>query len=597
VKDENLNYWLAYSQFRNGTATGNDGSFGYHAPQYFAWDAGMNTTPSGCVQLVMSNVPSNDPRFVDANAYIARNWSVLINANRLYGMFATAKAFRLSNPPVTHLTSPGISIDWYSNDVNAGDPINGVARKLVTSQLSDGSWDEQLVWDDLATAWAVIILSDTIVDPGPVAICDADPELTAATFPVDFDGSLSYHTDPTKVIVNYEWDFESDGVYDATGVTATHAYPAQGTYVAKLRVTDNTTPVALQSTSTCTIQITPPPFPPDADPGGPYDFCPQTQPWVLDGTGSSDPDGTIVLYEWDFNPQPLNLSFNDAFGPNPDVTAFFSTLPPGTYDVGLRVHDDVGNVNTDFTVVRVRGQGDPQCQVGPPVLNCPPDFTEIWNGGIPVGQTDPSRTGTATYSDACTVNVQMSWQDISVVPNTIQNPGAPEVVITRRWTLTDGCGGNVWCDQTITLLSPSGGTGGLMLDLQPNLCPNEVWPWTSSISITIPGTWVYNATDIVASSIRVRRADDVGGSLRLFRGLMGPSFGDVTRPYYGQNGPCSAQGGEGRADMTLIASGRAVWNVFKLNPVPDGGLVNIIVTGRTVTGETISVMDWLTVRH
>ncbi|MBI1797464.1 MAG: carboxypeptidase regulatory-like domain-containing protein [Candidatus Eisenbacteria bacterium] len=49
-------------------------------------------------------------------------------------------------------------------------------------------------------------------------------------------------TDVDGTIVRYEWDFENDGVWDysspATGTTS-HAYPAPGTYTAKLRVTDN----------------------------------------------------------------------------------------------------------------------------------------------------------------------------------------------------------------------------------------------------------------------------------------------------------------------------------------------------------------------
>jgi len=597
VKDENLNFWLAYSQFRNGTGTGLDGNFGYTAPSSFAWDSGMNTTPSGLVQLVMSGIPSSDPRFVDANAYIARNWSILINNTRLYGLFATAKAMRLASPPVTFLTSGATSIDWYANDVNAGDAINGAARRLCDTQQADGSWDEQLVRDDLATAWAAIILSSTIVQPGPVAICDVDPELTAATFVVNYDASLSYHVDPNRMLVNYEWDFDGDGTYDATGIHVTHSYAAQGTYNVGLRVTDDSTPSPLQSVSHCTVQITPPPYPPDSYPGGPYNFCANSQPWILDGSGSSDPDGTIVLYEWDFSPQPLDLSFNDATGPTADVTAFFSSLPPGTYDVGLRVHDDVGNVNTDYTVIHILGANDPLCQIGAPTLTCPPDFTEVWNGGIQAGQTDPSRTGTATYNDACTANVQLTWADISVLPNTPQTPGAPEVVITRRWTLTDGCGGQASCDQTITLLSPSGQAGGLTLDVSPNICPNEFRPTTRSMVVTIPGTWAIPATDIVPGSIRIRRADGVGGQVKLGAGMLGPIYADVTRPYYGQNGPCSVQSPEGRADFSVIVSGLALRNKLKLGAMPDGALVNLIVTGRRISGETISLMDWITVRH
>ena len=52
-----------------------------------------------------------------------------------------------------------------------------------------------------------------------------------------FDASDSKDADGQ--VVKYEWDWESDGTYDDTGVTATHAYTFAGTYEATLRVTDD----------------------------------------------------------------------------------------------------------------------------------------------------------------------------------------------------------------------------------------------------------------------------------------------------------------------------------------------------------------------
>jgi hypothetical protein len=597
VKDENLNFWLAYSQFLDGTHAGNDGSFGYTSPQYFAWDAGMNTTPSGLVQLVMDDQPSTDPRFVEANAYIARNWSILINNLRLYGLFATAKAMRLANPPVTLLSSPAMTpIDWYRNDVNAGDPINGVARRLVSTQQADGSWDEQLVWDDLATSWGVIILSSTIVQVGPVAVAKAHPQQTAATFPVTFDGAFSFHPDPAHHIVNYEWDFDNDSIYDATGVSVIHTFAATGDYPVTLRVTDDTTPQPLHSTDSVTVHITPPPFPPTAVPGGPYHFCAQYQPWILDGSGSSDPDGTVDLYEWDFSTGTLD--FTDASGPNPtvDVTAFFTNLGPGVYDVALRVTDNNGGTNVDFTTVEVIAPGQP-CVGTHPTLVCPPNFTDVWAGGINAGQTDPSHTGIATYQDACTQGTQLTHQDINITPNSIQNPGAPEVVITRRWTLTDGCGGNETCDQTITLLSPHALGGLLSVDVRPNTCPNDVGPTTGDVAITIPGTWRINALDIDPTTVKVHRADGVGKILKYGTHLLGPTYGDVTRPFYGDVAECSALGPDGHTDMTLHISARAMRSLLKLGALPDGTMVTLIVSGQMNNGDSFSLMDWVVARH
>lgn len=597
VRTENLNYWLAYSQYRDGTFASWDGHFGYGGQFSIVDIQMMNTTPSGIVQLDFDNVPSSDARFDAAQAYMARNWTWLTLNNRIYGMFATAKAFRLSLPNPVHTLSSGTTVfDWYRAQTSAGDPVDGLARRLVSIQQGDGSWDGYWVADDVASAWAAIVLSSSIVSVGPVAVAKADPETTAATFPITFNGAFSYHPDANRVIVNYEWDFESDGTYDATGVSVVHSYAAQGNYVATLRVTDDTTPVALQATNSVTVHITPPPFPPNSNPGGPYVFCPAYQPWILDGTASSDPDGSIVLYEWDFDPQPLDLDFNDAFGPTVDVTSFFQGLGPGVYDAALRVTDDLGNTNTDFTTVRILPAGVP-CPGQAPILTCPPDFTEIWAGGIPAGQADPNHTGTATYQDACTLGVQLTYNDISVVPNTPQNPGAPEVVITRRWTLSDGCGNSTSCDQTITLTSPSGQSGFLTLDMFPNHCPNDIAPITRFVDISLPGTWTHSAFDIDPASIEVRRADGVGAALTLGRFITSYGYADVTRPYYGQTGPCGSLGPDGRADLTLRASARALRVRFELNQEPDGQLVTVIVTGRTYAGEPISVTDWIVSHH
>jgi hypothetical protein len=129
------------------------------------------------------------------------------------------------------------------------------------------------------------------------------------------------------------------------------------------------------------VSIIVPPIPPDADPGGPYVFCiGVNEPFILDGTGSSDPDGHIVSYAWEFSPQPGDNSFDDSPYPAVNVTAVFTALGPGFYDVGLRVVDNDNFVDTDFTTVVVRNQGPcppagipffPFCVSDPNGVPCP----------------------------------------------------------------------------------------------------------------------------------------------------------------------------------------------------------------------------------
>jgi len=65
-----------------------------------------------------------------------------------------------------------------------------------------------------------------------------------------------------------------------------------------------------------------------------------TAGFMLDGTGSSDPDGSIVAYEWREGPTLLGT------GPTLSVS-----LDPGTHVVTLTVTDDDGAIDSDETTI------------------------------------------------------------------------------------------------------------------------------------------------------------------------------------------------------------------------------------------------------
>ncbi len=71
-----------------------------------------------------------------------------------------------------------------------------------------------------------------------------------ADYSVEFD--LEEVDDTTKVVTNYEWDFDGDGTYDyntPTKVETTHSYSTAGDYTAFLRVTYDDSTDELFSTS------------------------------------------------------------------------------------------------------------------------------------------------------------------------------------------------------------------------------------------------------------------------------------------------------------------------------------------------------------
>jgi len=86
-----------------------------------------------------------------------------------------------------------------------------------------------------------------------------------------------------------------------------------------------------------------PPEIPTADANGPYSEI-IGNAMQFDGTGSSDSDGTIISYEWDFGDGSTGT------GATPMHT--YSAL--GTYTVTLTVTDDDGLTDTDETTATVR---------------------------------------------------------------------------------------------------------------------------------------------------------------------------------------------------------------------------------------------------
>ena len=91
--------------------------------------------------------------------------------------------------------------------------------------------------------------------------------------------------------------------------------------------------------------------PPIADIGGPYDVDPGVDV-VLDASGSFDPDGTIVLYEWDLDGDGQfgdTFNYQRAVFGSPSTLALFSpTVNSGTGQVSLNGVDTQGP-STPFT--------------------------------------------------------------------------------------------------------------------------------------------------------------------------------------------------------------------------------------------------------
>ena len=159
------------------------------------------------------------------------------------------------------------------------------------------------------------------VNVPPTASFTASPVYLTAWF----DATTSTDVDDGS-IVSYAWNF-GDGT-TGTGSTPQHKYAAAGTYNATLTVTDNG---GLTGTKTVAVDVTAPP-PPTAFFTTDLAFLTAT----FDGSGSTDVDGTIQSYAWDFG--------DGATGTDPIMNHTYAHA--GNYTVSLTVTDDDNNTGT-----------------------------------------------------------------------------------------------------------------------------------------------------------------------------------------------------------------------------------------------------------
>lgn len=137
----------------------------------------------------------------------------------------------------------------------------------------------------------VSVLGSSLSQNNPPIADAGGPYAGKEDSPVNFDGSAS--SDPDGDTLVYSWDFGDGGT--GTGATPAHTYVQAGTYNVTLTVSDG----ELSSTDVTTAQIIEVNDAPVADAGSDKEV--KVGDTVnFDGSGSTDEEGPIVTYEWDF---------------------------------------------------------------------------------------------------------------------------------------------------------------------------------------------------------------------------------------------------------------------------------------------------------
>lgn len=168
---------------------------------------------------------------------------------------------------------------------------------------------------------------NVVSEPNKAPVAVLGPDLEAVTGEkVSFDASGSSDADGT--VLTYHWDF-GDG-NRSTGVTPEHIYQFPGLYTVSVTISDSHVTNAARATDTLKVTVRDPENIPPTALGGEDMTVKPGQIIQFDGSGSTDPDGNILAYHWDFSTGETSTMSR----PN------YTFHEEGVYRVRLKVTDD-----------------------------------------------------------------------------------------------------------------------------------------------------------------------------------------------------------------------------------------------------------------
>ncbi len=286
----------------------------------------------------------------------------------------------------TQVSGPGATLS------NAGSPtmsvvvtIAGTYTFRLTVTDNDGASDT----DDV-----VLTVNAAAVNQPPIANAGTNQTITLPQNAINLTGT---GTDNDGSIISYLWTIQSGPTAMLTNEnspTVSIANMLEGTYVLRLTVTDDG---GLTGFSEVTVSVLPAIVNqvPVANAGANITMTLPTNSTTINGTGS-DPDGSIVSYEWTQLSGPAATLTNAT---NPTLT--LSDLVEGVYNFRLTVTDDMGATNFDDVRVTVNNAATNQ----PPIANAGSDRTII----LPTNTVNLTGSG----SDPDGSIVRYGWSKVS----------------------------------------------------------------------------------------------------------------------------------------------------------------------------------------
>jgi PKD repeat protein len=318
----------------------------------------------------------------------------------------------------TTASGPSPSVQHtYANSTPAGE-------KTVTLRVTDSNMETTEVSQPVQ-----------VVNVGPTAAVSCSPSTVA---PNQATTCNSTGSGDTEGPISYAWDIDGDGFDDGTDASEQFSFGAPGPKMITLRVTDSDNATATDQ-DTVTVSNATPTARFTVSPANPT----VNQPVEFNGSGSTDPEGEPLTYEWDLDGDG---QFDDGTGATITHPGFATG---GNHTVQLRVTDPQNNSDTETQIVTV-GNTPPSASfnfsgtnsVTPavPDVNEPIDFISTatdpnGNGTITSHEWDLDYNGTTFTADRVGANIQHSFS----------TPGNKRIALR----VTDSSGASNTADRTV----------------------------------------------------------------------------------------------------------------------------------------------------
>jgi len=281
----------------------------------------------------------------------------------------------LGAPLVTlHTTGDEIVPYWHATEYLSRTAAAGAGHLHAHITVDKHGHCDFEVWDILLAFDRLV----TMANKPPTADAGGPYSGTRAET-ITLDGSGS--SDPDGFIAHYAWSINGDQIHQ--GTTPTHtldlATYSLGPHTVVLTVTDNDGATD-QDATTLTVTNAPP----VAYADGPYEGD-RTETVTLDGTGSSDPDGTIENYAWQVDGTEVYS------GADPTYDLALSSYTLGEHNVVLSVTDNDGASTDDTTTLTVANHAPVAVDDSvATVANTPVAIDVTANDYDPDGEIDPT---------------------------------------------------------------------------------------------------------------------------------------------------------------------------------------------------------------